>query len=172
MTKMLSTMPSTSQFSNSGYSLVELVITIIVIGILAAVVLPNMDALGQHRVNTQADEFRRNLSHIQLMAISQSQRLRLTINAAGTNYSVFSCANAACAAPVAVIDPNTGAIFSVNLTNGVTLAPVNNNLDFDSLGRPQAGGALIAAIPARAYTLSGSGRNVTVSVLPITGFAS
>jgi len=154
-----------------GYSLLELVITIVVIGTLTAFMMPNMNAMAQHRVTTQADELRRNLSHIQLLAISQSQRLRLSVNAAGNNYTVTACNNAACAAPVAATDPATGQNFSVDLTDNVTFAAANRNtnLDFDSLGRPQAGAALIAA--ARSYTLSGGGRSVAVSVLPITGFA-
>jgi prepilin-type N-terminal cleavage/methylation domain-containing protein len=158
---------------SNGFSLIELVITIVVMAILAAFVLsPSVNSMGQHSVNTHADEFRRNLSHIQIMAISQSQRLRLQINAAGNNYTVIACNNAACTTPVAVIDPATGLNFSVNLSNNVTFAAANRNtnLDFDSLGRPQVGGVLIAAM--RTFTLSGSGSNVPVNILPITGFAS
>lgn len=70
-----------------------------------------------------------------------------------------------------LVDPATGLNFSVALTDGVTLSPANDTLDFDSLGRPQSGGSLIATIPARSYTLIGSGRSVSVTVLPITGFA-
>jgi MSHA pilin protein MshC len=170
MTNMPSAIPSASPFCNGGFTLVEFVITIIVIGILSAVVLPYINATAQRSVLTQADEFRRNLSHIQLMAISQSQRMRMSVNSGGTNYTVVSCANSACSATSPVTDPATGANFSVNMTNGVTLAPAGSNLDFDSLGRPQTGGSLSTS--AKTYTLGASGLSVPVSVLPITGFAS
>ena len=164
------TMPSTHPLRNGGFTLVELVITIIVIGILSAVVLPSMNTLAQHSVTLQADELRRNLSHAQLISISQGQRLRLNVNAAGTNYTVTSCSDATCTTPAAVTDPATGANFSIDLKDGVTFSSgANSNLDLDSLGRPQLAGTLIAA--PLTYTLSGSGRNVSVSVLPITGFA-
>jgi MSHA pilin protein MshC len=165
--------PSSRYKLNKGFTLIELVITIIVVGILSAVVVPSMIAVTQHDATTAADELRRNISHVQLIAISQSQRLRLSVNAAGTNYTVLSCNNTACTSTTAVTDPATGAVFSVDLTNGVTFTfGANSTLDFDSLGRPQSNGSLIATIPARTYTISGSGHSVSVSVMPITGFAS
>lgn len=154
-----------------GFTLLELVIVIMLLGILSAAVMLNINAQAQHSVTIQADEFRRNLSHIQLLSISQSKRLRLSTNALGTSYTVVSCTTSACSSTSAVIDPATGANFSVAMTDGVTLAPTNNILDFDSLGRPQSGGNLIASSPARTYTLAGSGRSVQVLVSPITGFA-
>jgi MSHA pilin protein MshC len=159
---------------SNGYSLIELVITIIVIGILSAVVGGNISAKDQHNLTTLADELRRNLSHVQLMAISKSTRLRLTVDAAGKTYTVFSCNNADCTVPTTLIDPATGANFIVDITKDDPSAKftsgAGSNLDFDSLGRPQQVKNLITA--AFTYTISSSGRSVSVSVLPITGFAS
>lgn len=154
-----------------GFTLIEFVAVIVMIGILSSAVMTSMQASLQLSVSTQADQFRRNLSHIQLLAISRGSRLRLTVNAAGTNYTVVSCDTSACSTTSAVTDPATGLNFSMNLSDGVTLAPTSNTLDFDSLGRPQASGSLITTSPARTYTLSGNGRSVQVTVLPITGFA-
>ena len=151
-----------------GFTLIELVITLVMMGILSAVVVTDISARAQHSVITQADQFRRNLSHLQLLAISRGARLRLTVAAGGASYSVATCATSACTTRSALVDPETGANFSVVL-DGVTLSPAGNILDFDSLGRPQSGGSLIIA--ARSYALTGSGRSVSVTVLPVTGFA-
>ncbi len=151
-----------------GFTLIELVITMVMMGILSAVVVTDISAKAQHSVTTQADQFRRNLSHLQLLAISRGARLRLTVAAGGAGYSVATCATSACTTRSALVDPETGANFSVVL-DGVTLSPAGNILDFDSLGRPQSGGSLITA--TRSYTLTGSGRSVSVTVLPVTGFA-
>lgn len=164
--RLMTKMPSTPPIRSGGFTLVELVITIILIGILSAVVMTNISAKAQHSVTTQADEFRRNLSHLQLLAISQGVRLRLTT--ASTGYTVVVCTTSACTATNALADPATGQNFSVPLTDGVTFSSAST-LDFDSLGRPQSGGSLITT--ASSYTLSGSGRCVSVTVLPITGFA-
>jgi prepilin-type N-terminal cleavage/methylation domain-containing protein len=152
-----------------GFTLIELVITMVMMGILSAVVVTDISARAQHSVTTQADQFRRNLSHLQLLAISRGARLRLTVAAGGASYSVATCATSACTTRSALVDPETGVNFSVVLTDSVTLSPAGNILDFDSLGRPQSGGSLITA--TRSYTLTGSGRNASVTVLPVTGFA-
>lgn len=152
-----------------GFTLAEFIITIVILGILSAAVMTNMSAKAQHSVITQADQLRRNLSHTQFLAISRGARLRLTTSANG--YAVTVCASSACAATSALIDPATGQAFSVTLTDGVTLSPAGNTLDFDSLGRPASGGSLLSTNPARTYTLTGSGRSVSVSILPLTGFA-
>ncbi len=152
----------------NGFTLLEFVIIILLIGILSATVSLKLSAPGQYSVTTQADAFRRDLSHIQLLAISTDQRLHLSVNTQG--YTVATCKTSACLATNPLTDPATGQNFSVTLTDGVTFSSAST-LDFDSLGRPQSGGNLIATNPARTYTLSGSGRDVLVKVLPITGFA-
>lgn len=152
---------------SAGFTLVELIIAIILIGILSAIVITNISAKAQHSVITQADELRRNLSHIQLLAISQGKRLQLSVNLGG--YTVYECPDTACTNPsIVTTDPATGQPFVVTLTDGVAFTS-DSTLDFDNLGRPQSGGSLITA--TRSFTLSGSGRNVSVTVLPITGFA-
>ncbi len=164
--------PTTTRIASvrsGGFTLIELIITMILIGILSAAVMTNINAMAQHSVTTQADQLRRNLSHIQLLAISQGKRLRLTADT--TSYTVTSCAISSCSGTNPVVtDPTTGLPFIVPLTDGVTLS--DSTLDFDSLGRPQLDGSLITDNPARTYTLSGSGNCVDVSVLPITGFAN
>jgi MSHA pilin protein MshC len=154
----------------NGFTMVELVIVMLIIGILSTVVALQFGAQGKHSVTVQADQFRRDLSHLQLIAISQSKRLKLSTASGG--YTVAVCTSSACGATTALTDPATGAAFSVTLSDGVALAPVGStlaNLDFDSLGRPQSGGSLVTV--TQTYRFSVTGRLVDVSVLPITGFA-
>lgn len=156
----------------NGFTLIELIVVMIVIAILAAAVMLRLSANTQHKATTQADMLRRNLSHLQLLAISRSVRLRLTVLSGGGSYNVSSCTTSACTATTALTDPATGLDFSVNLAaDGVTLSPAGT-LDFDSLGRPVSGATLITTNPAYTYTLTGSGNCVDVSVRPITGFAA
>lgn len=164
-----------------GIALIELVITILVVGILSAVLLINVGAKAQHSVTTQADEFRRALSHLQLLAISQGIRLKLRV--APANYSVCLAATTTCDAAGAINDPATGAAFSIVLTDGAQFtqcgtAPPCAGADFyfDSLGRPVAaatGSTLVTDPTLLSFKLNNVGRtaDVTVTVLPITGFA-
>lgn len=158
-----------------GFTLIELVVTMLLIGTLSAVVMNRISSKDQQSVMVQADLLRRNLSHLQLLAISQGLRLRLLV--ASGAYTVTSCPDLNCAAVVK--DPATGASFTVNVASnddgsasGVGFSSGTGSYYFDSLGRPVAawtGDALnTASIP---LTLKGSSRCVQVNVLPITGFA-
>lgn len=160
-----------------GFTLIELVITIVIIGILSAVVMVNFGAKAQHSVTVQADEFRRNLSHMQLLAISQGLRLKLKVDA--TSYTVTSCPDSNCDG--VVTDPATGASFSTTLTDDVKFVDSSgaalgaaSSYYFDSLGRPVSAppSATLLSGPGTFY-LNNVGRvpSVTVTVLPITGFA-
>ena len=170
-------MTRVTSIRSAGFTLVELIIAIILIGILSAIVMTRINAKAQHSVTTQADQLRRNLSHIQLLAISQGARLKLAV-AAG-NYSVCPAltVDAECPgnnATNAIGDPATGEKFSVNLTDGVVFTQPPGYYHFDSLGRPVSGatGATLV-LGTSTFRLNGVDRNtpVIVTVLPITGFA-
>lgn len=157
-----------------GLTLVELIIVMIIMSLLAASAVVAVSSKNQYAVNTQADQLRRNLSHIQLLATAWGVSLRLTVTS--TSYMV-TCRSTQAGTPCTTlgatpIDPATGSSFSVTLTDGVTLSWTNGStVDFDSMGRPISGTALIISNPVRTYTLTGNGRSVTVTLRPLTGFA-
>jgi len=155
-----------------GFTLIELVIMIVLIGILSAVGVLNFNATGQHSVTVQADQLRRDLSHLQLLTISGRGRLRLTVTA--NSYSICAAATVTCNAARAIVDKSTGESFSTTLTDGATFISGSGNYYFDSLGRPvtNATSSTLLTTTSR-FQLNGVSRNnpVTVSVLPITGFA-
>lgn len=172
--QIVRTIPVSLVRQNAGISLIELIIVILLVGILSAVLLMNVSAKGQHSVTVQADEFRRNLSHIQLLAISQGTRLNLAVQT--NSYSVCMAADSigSCTPPNAITDPATGLPFNVTLTDGAVFTSGTGNYYFDSLGRPVAAASGTGLVTGTInFNLNGVGRatDVTVSVLPITGFA-
>lgn len=166
-------MPRTTSTRSSGFSLVELIILIIVIAIMAATVMLRISATTEHSVTTDADQLRRNLSHVQALALGWGVRLKVSVTD-GKSYTV-TCRSVQippCAAVGSVaVDPSTGENFVVSLSDGVGLAA--GDLYFDSLGRPASSDSVSSLITtARTYTLTGGSRVVTVTVQPITGFAT
>ena len=156
----------------SGFSLIELTIVLVIVGILSAVAVTNIDTRAKHSATVQADEFRRALSHLQLLTISQGSRLKLTVTSSG--YSVCAAATSPCNAAGAITDTATGSPFSDTLTDGVSFISGTGDYFFDSLGRPVAaatGATLVTT--SSTFSLNGVGRAtaVSVTVLPITGFA-
>ena len=157
---------------SGGFSFIELIVTLVMMGVVSAVAVINIRAQDQHSATVQADQFRRNLSHLQLLAISQGARLKLTV--ASTGYSVCLAATATCNAANSINDPATGSGFSVTLTDSVSFTVGTGDYYFHSLGRPvtaETGAALITGTTT--FSLNGVGRAtaVDVTVLPITGFA-
>jgi type II secretory pathway pseudopilin PulG len=159
--------------SFAGVTLIELTTVLVLISLLATLVVVNLNAGVQHDVTTQADILRRDLSHLQLLAIGQSSRLQLTVTT--NSYAVCSASASSCDASSAIYDPSTGGSFYVSLATGVTFSDGIGNHYFDGLGRPAtaASGSGLATAPM-SFTLQGGSRasGVTVKVQPITGFAS
>lgn len=158
---------------HKGFALIELIVVMLAIGILAATVVVRVSAKNQSATIIQADQLRRDVSHIQMLALSWGVSLRLATAVDGASYTV-SCLTVAVGTACSSVgtvptDPATGQSFSITLTDGVRIAPAGNTLDFDSLGRPLSSGDLMTA--NRTFTLTGSGTSASVSVQPITGFA-
>lgn len=152
----------------SGLTLIELLITIFLIGILGGFAAVRYAGRFDQSLAMQADRLRRNLAHAQILAISQSKRLKFT--AATTQYKVEECSNVACTTTTALTDPVKGTAFVVTLDNG---AVMNNTGSFliDNLGRPANSSGLISTSPAFTFQLGLNGRTRSVTLMPLTGFA-
>ncbi len=155
-----------------GFTLIELLIMIVIIGVLSAAGILNFNAQNQHSVTVQADELRRDLSHLQLLAISGNGRLKLTV--AANSYAICTATVTNCIAAKAIIDTSTGEPFSATLTDGATFISGSGDYYFDGLGRPVINATSSTLVAAKSsFQLNGVSRGnpVTVTVLPITGFA-
>lgn len=155
------------RFVSRGWSLLELTIVLVVgalLVIFAVRTFQPKDAIALE----QAERLRNDLRHVQMLAMTWGQALR--VSAGANSYSV-ACVTAAATPPCnasPVVDPATGSSFAVNLESSLTLAGPGYNLDLDTLGRPLNGGALIAANAV--FTISGANVARTVTVAPLTGF--
>lgn len=147
------------EMHSKGFTLIELITVLVILGVLAAYVLPRWSP-GDNTVAAQADRLACDLRHAQALAMNQRRPLSFDIQSA-TAYRVTDSG-----APVT--DPATMQAFQVTLDNSVSLT--GSDTDFDSLGRPVAGGTLLA-VP-RVFTLSGSSRTATVTLSAVTGFVS
>lgn len=149
-----------ARFEAAGFSVLELVMVIVIVGVLAAYAVPRFDNRAAITVPQQADALIRDLRHAQQLAMAWNRPLRFTVTP--TDYSV-ACVTAGVApcdvAPVR--DPARAGAFQVNPVNNVGFTAAT--IDFDSLGRPNAATAII---------VSGGGVTKTVNVAAISGFIS
>lgn len=151
----------------AGFTLVELVIVIVALAVLSVYAAILSVAPQEANLPSQAEQLARDIRHLQMLAATNGQHLRLNATAGGYNVTCISGGPNPCNGTM-VIDPATGRDFSVTLV-GLT-GPAA--LDFDSLGRPLAGDGAVATVSIQPYTLSAGSSSMKVTVSPITSFVS
>ena len=136
-----------------GYSLLELVVTLIIAGILAALTIPifnqpNIDATWFH------EQVRAAVRHAQREAVAQRRCVFVSISSTQLQlfYGDTNCAITA--TPLTQI--TTGGAYVLTAPSGVTMSPAPSSFSFNGLG--QSAGAI----------LSVGGKTITVT--PETGY--
>jgi type II secretory pathway pseudopilin PulG len=152
----------------AGWSFLELVIVLGVLAILTFFAVRSF--YSQEAIALQqAERLRNDLRHVQMLAITWNQPLRVTATAGNYSISCVTAGASPCNA-VPVLNPATGQPYAVSLEPGIALAGPGFNLDLDALGRPKNGANLIAANAT--YNISGGTTARSVVVAPVTGFVT
>jgi type II secretory pathway pseudopilin PulG len=159
-------------FRHGGWTLFELVIVLVVLSVLTYVVVRSLRP-GETLALQQAERLRDDVRHMQTLAMTWNEPLRLNL-VAGPPASYFvSCvsgvASAPCNGAAAVFDPAKGGPFQVQLPSELALAGPGFTLDIDTLGRPKDGANYA---PTATFTITGGGVARTAVVTPLTGFVT
>lgn len=117
-----------------GFTLTELVITIVLMGIIAAIAVPRMISSRGFSSRGFYDEAQAVVRFAQKTAIAWRRTIVVCVSA----NEISAISNGNCAAPVAVAHPTSGAALKATAPEGVSLSPTGN-FSFDGLGRPSAG---------------------------------
>lgn len=115
-----------------GFTLTEIVVTLLVVGIVAAIALPRMGN-DPVLVSTQADQLAGDIRYVQTLAMTKGQRYIISFPSASSYRILDSAGNP-------VVHPSNGSNAAITLASGITLAlastPAGNALGFDGLGTP------------------------------------
>lgn len=131
--------------TDQGFTLAELVIVLIVLGIIAAVAIPRLADTTGTKSSALARKIRSDIAYAQELAMTRNLRARVYLNGTGTapaqGYAVaLDSAPGNCSAFAAVQDPAGAGGLSVTLNAGdyagITVTPTTTCLEYDSLGRP------------------------------------
>lgn len=146
-------MPSKHGFSaspNKGFTLIELVMVITIVGIIAFMAVPRMFDRGIFESRGFADEVQATLRFAQKIAIAQR---RFTCVAFTTTTIALTTDTTTACAPGTPFPHDGEANYVIVAPAGVTLAGPPAALRFDALGRPDGG---------RVITISGVADNIIV----------
>ncbi len=145
-----------------GFTLVELIVVIIILGILALMVIPNMSNSDSLKARAAARMVMADLEYAQSQAIVSQQQTTITFNVPADSYTVSNASGP-------LIHPITKNTYAISLNQGsgmnnVTIASAGfgagSAVTFDALGAPDNSGTISIVAGATTYY---------VAVAPVTG---
>jgi len=117
-----------------GFTLVELVMTMVIIGLLAAVAAPRFFDNNVFQSRGFADQVQATLRYAQKIAIAQHGFACLAF----TNNSITLTIGATAACGTPLVSPTGQPNYVITAPAGITFAAVPANFNFNALGTPSA----------------------------------
>ena len=165
-----------TRLSNAGFTLIELILVLILVGILSLYALPRFFNKDTFDTRAFGDKARATVRYAQKVAIAQNRpvfvdfssgRIALCFDAACNtfvNSPSVKQANASCA--------NSTTWMCEALPANVVIAPANQRFFFNALGRPfNIGNAEpVSTFALLTITLTGGSLNSTITIEPETGY--
>jgi prepilin-type N-terminal cleavage/methylation domain-containing protein len=169
-----------STTTRRGYTLVEILIVVTLLGIAGAMVIPSMGETGVIRVQGAVRQIVADITFAQADAVAFQERRAIVFNVTDSSYTLVSVpAGTIDVATNTLYDPTKGdGRYVVDLRDerfgGARITAVNfgngsQNLIFDGLGGPVATPGGNAAGPGGTITVTGSGQTFTIAVEAFTG---
>lgn len=148
---------------SDGFTLIELISVIILLGILSAVAVPRFFTPNTFSGRGFADQTAAALRYGQKVAIAQQRNVFIAVtNGAGSTGRIALCFDAACTLPVLRPAPSSTANAACNSDrtwfcdsppNGVTLSATVGAFSFNALGQPSVANQTVTVTGDNARTL-------------------
>jgi MSHA pilin protein MshC len=158
-----------------GFTMIELVVTMVIVGIMAVVILPRFDTFGAFDAAGFSDQLQAILRYGQKTAIAQRRQIVVDFTSTGatlcskpfvgTPPTLPNCATG-CASGTAIPLPG-GSFRSPSGTTSST--PAAGTFCFDAVGRPSTTGGVLAAT-ATVEIKDGGTVIRTIRIEPETGY--
>ena len=147
---------SSANRNQHGFTLIELIMTMVIVGVLAVAVVPRFLGASMFQSRGFADQVQAALRYAQKEAIAQHQ----FVCAAFTTNSVTLSTGATAGCGTTLLSP-TGGAYAITAPAGTTFAAVPAGLSFNALGQPN---------PNSKQTISINGASNSIIVEAETGY--
>jgi MSHA pilin protein MshC len=146
---------------NAGFTLVEMVVVLILVGILAVVAIPRLVGIGSYDTLGFYDRVASGLRYAQKQAIAKRRNVCATFAATSVTFTFAAVAGAAQPCDTNLVGPGGQSPYTLSpQSSGVAFTATPANFSFDALGRPST---------AQTISITGDGIR-TLSVEPETGY--
>jgi len=149
-----------------GFTLAEIIVVVVIIGIAAAVIVPLVVDTGDMQATAAARMIAADLQYAQNQAITRQQDITVTFDAADNSYVVSNASGT-------LIHPITKKAYSVDFDTADGFGNLNvvsasfggtGSVTFDELGSPGSAGTITIQAGASVYTVSVTGATGRVTV--------
>ncbi len=133
--------------NNRGFTLIELILTMIIVGIMAVFVAPRFFDASIFKSRGFADQVKASLRYAQKVAIAQNRTVCAVFTVNSVTLSIG--ATAACGTPLQ--SPTGAASYVITAPSGVAFAPQPANFNFNAFGRTSV--AIAGAVDSTTITV-------------------
>ncbi|WP_170285796.1 pilus assembly FimT family protein [Propionivibrio limicola] len=143
---MNKTHPASYPALTGGFTLVELIVILVLVGILSVAIIPRFADRQTFDTRGAFDEVSSSLRFARQQAVAQRRQVCVAVTSGGLGVTQASSPPPAACDGRAVVDPATGAALSVAMPDGVSLAAngataaLPATIRFDALGQADAAG--------------------------------
>jgi prepilin-type N-terminal cleavage/methylation domain-containing protein len=157
---------------NSGFTLIEVIVIVVIMGVLAVVIIPNTTVQPVLRLEAACQKIQNDLRYIQEMAVAQQVRFGIYFNPSSEAYFGYRINTSTKAK-----DPHTRNDLNIDFTSlsefkGVEIVSTNfnNALEFSGKGEPYNGlGVLLASEAVVTLQTTSGAYSKTIRIQPVTG---
>jgi type II secretion system protein H len=160
----------------NGFTLIEILIVVVIIGIAAMIAVPMMSSAASMQIRSAANIVAADLEYAKSMAISRGQNFSVVFDKNAESYSIKDQDGNTISHPVKKGFPYTmdfrseSRLGQVDIVDAVFNPNSSQTITFDYLGSPYSGTS--SPLNSGIITLQAGGITKTITIQPVTGYIS
>ena len=161
-----------------GFTIIEILIVVVLIGIAAMIAVPMMSSAGSMQIRSAANMIAADLEYAKSMAISRGQNFSVVFDKTTESYRIKNQDGDTITHPVKkgfdyVIDfQNDSRLNRVGIVDADFDSDSSQTITFDYLGSPYSGTGISTPLNSGTITLQAGVINKTIAIEPVTGYIS